>query len=159
MTAESFLARLERIKETGPGRYIASCPGHDDRNPSLAVRVLDDGRVLVHCFGGCGVQDIVGAVGMTVAGLFPDRPPTQTTLPTKGLKLKPAEALMLLGHEIVAANLIVHDLVTILRRGEMPSELALSRLAQCSGRIQTVRGVTEAITPPELVAIRRGLAA
>jgi hypothetical protein len=36
------------------------------------VRLLQDGRVLVHCFSGCGAADVIGAVGLEYADLFPE---------------------------------------------------------------------------------------
>ena len=55
MTAATFLDRLDGVKRTGAGRWLARCPAHDDKRASLAVRELDDGRVLVHDFAGCAV--------------------------------------------------------------------------------------------------------
>lgn len=72
--ADKLLSRLQRVKRTGPGRWIASCPTREDRHPSLAIRELDDGRVLVHDFGGDDVASILAAVGLDLADLFPDRP-------------------------------------------------------------------------------------
>jgi hypothetical protein len=43
----------------------------------LAIRELADGRVLVHDFGGCAVEDVLGAVGMKMADLFPERIDTE----------------------------------------------------------------------------------
>lgn len=73
MTAAALLDRLHHVRQTGPGRWIARCPTHDDRRPSLSVRELDDGRVLVHCFAGCGADEVVHAVGLTLADLMPPR--------------------------------------------------------------------------------------
>jgi hypothetical protein len=36
--------------------FMALCPGHDDRSPSLSVRQLPDGFVLLHCFAGCDTR-------------------------------------------------------------------------------------------------------
>lgn len=69
--AEKLLAALDGVKRTGPGRYVAKCPAHDDRRPSLTIRELDDGRVLVKDWSGCSAQDICAAVGLTLADLFP----------------------------------------------------------------------------------------
>ncbi len=76
MTApiDKILPHLTRVKRTAPGKWIACCPAHEDRSPSLAVRELDDGRVLLHCFAGCSVEEIVGAVGLGMEDLFPPRP-------------------------------------------------------------------------------------
>jgi len=75
MKAEAFLSRCEKVRRTGDGTWIACCPAHEDRNPSMTVRELEDGRVLVHCFAGCAVDSILGAVGMDFDALFPDKPP------------------------------------------------------------------------------------
>lgn len=75
MSADSLLSRLDGVKQTGPGRWIARCPAHDDKSPSLSVRDADNGVVLAHCFAGCGVDSILGAVGLTINDLFPDRLP------------------------------------------------------------------------------------
>lgn len=73
MSANTLLSRLEHVKQTGPRRWIARCPAHDDRGPSLSIRELEDGRVLVHDFGGCDVSEVVAAVGMELSELFPPR--------------------------------------------------------------------------------------
>lgn len=76
--ADKLLENLDRVKSTGPGTWLASCPTsahpHGDRSRGLSVREGEDGRVLIHCFGGCPVDDIVGAVGLQLADLFPPRP-------------------------------------------------------------------------------------
>ena len=75
MTAEDLAARLHG-KRTAGG-WIARCPAHDDKNPSLSIGAADDGRVLLKCFAGCDFAAIVGALGLTAADLAPpddDRP-------------------------------------------------------------------------------------
>lgn len=74
MSADTLLSRLDRVKRTGPDKWMARCPAHDDKGPSLAVRELDDGRTLVHCFAGCSVHEVVAAVGLELSDLFPPRP-------------------------------------------------------------------------------------
>lgn len=73
-SVDQLLARLAGVKRNGPGRWMARCPAHEDRRPSLSIRELEDGRTLLHCFGGCSVDDVLGAVGMDVADLFPPKP-------------------------------------------------------------------------------------
>jgi hypothetical protein len=55
MTAAD-LARALGGRKSGEG-WMARCPAHDDRNPSLSINDRG-GRVLVHCFAGCP-QDAV----------------------------------------------------------------------------------------------------
>ncbi len=69
----TLLDRLEAVRETGSSRWIARCPAHDDSSPSLAVRELDDGRILLHDFGGCHVTDVLAALGMQMEDLFSER--------------------------------------------------------------------------------------
>lgn len=51
----------------------ARCPAHEDHVASLSVRLGDDGRVLVHCHAGCTLDDVLGALGLSVADLFEAR--------------------------------------------------------------------------------------
>jgi hypothetical protein len=81
MNIDDFLARLEKVKKTGPDRWRACCPGHDDKQPSLSIRVTEDTRILVHCWAGCSVYEITAGAGVKVADLMPPRPLTSTNLP------------------------------------------------------------------------------
>ena len=74
-----MLARLERVRRT-PRGWVALCPAHGDRNPSLSVATGDDGKVLLYCFAGCTVADIVSAIGIEMSQLFP---PTDTWRPSR----------------------------------------------------------------------------
>src|SRR3546814_6367589 len=47
-----LLARLEGVQKSGNG-WRARCPGCAGRSRKLSVGVSDDGRILLHCFGGC----------------------------------------------------------------------------------------------------------
>lgn len=73
MTADTLLNRLDKVKTTGPGRWVACCPAHPDKRPSLHIKECDDGRVLVHCFIGCSVGAILAAVGLEFSDLFPEK--------------------------------------------------------------------------------------
>jgi hypothetical protein len=73
MTAEALLDRLDAVRPTGPGRWIAKCPAHPDRRASLSIREADDDKTLLHCFAGCSVHDVVAAAGVELGDLFPPR--------------------------------------------------------------------------------------
>ena len=56
----------EDIAEALSGRkagseWVALCPAHEDRNPSLSIRVRN-GRVLVHCHAGCSQASVLSAL-------------------------------------------------------------------------------------------------
>jgi hypothetical protein len=38
------------------------------------VRELNDGRVLINCFGGCGAAQVLDAIGLGYDALFPSKP-------------------------------------------------------------------------------------
>ena len=74
MAAEVLLSRLTKVRKTGPSKWSACCPAHDDQGPSLALRETEDGRTLIHCFAGCSAHDVVSATGLTLSDLMPPRP-------------------------------------------------------------------------------------
>jgi hypothetical protein len=73
--AEFFVSKLTQVREVPPGswkgRWLALCPAHEDKNPSLAVTEHQDGRLLIKCWAGCGAIDIVNALGLELKDLFP----------------------------------------------------------------------------------------
>ncbi len=66
-----LLNKLEKVKGS-KGRWIACCPAHVDRSPSLAITETDDGRILLKCFAGCSAQQVVEAVGMDLTDYHGD---------------------------------------------------------------------------------------
>lgn len=69
---DALLHRLERVQRSGQG-WRADCPnGHKSRG-TLSVAQGDDGRVLLHCFAGCGTADVLGALGLALADVMPER--------------------------------------------------------------------------------------
>lgn len=69
---EYILDRLEGVRQSGRS-HMAKCPAHDDRSPSLRVSEGDDGRALVFCLAGCTTDDVLDAIGLSRADLFPPR--------------------------------------------------------------------------------------
>lgn len=74
MSADKILSQLDGVRKSGQGRWSAKCPAHKDRTASLSVRELGDGQVLVHCFAGCSVHDVLSATGLDINNLFPEKP-------------------------------------------------------------------------------------
>jgi hypothetical protein len=70
MTAEDFVKLLDGVRQTAQG-WTASCPAHDDSNPSLSISVGNDGRVLLHCHAGCTIAEICEALDLHFRDLFP----------------------------------------------------------------------------------------
>lgn len=68
-----FLARasLQGLRKNANG-YLARCPAHVDRTPSLSIGEGDDGCVLVKCHAGCELDDILAALDLEARDLFAD---------------------------------------------------------------------------------------
>jgi hypothetical protein len=112
---DRVLPLLSKVRRRQPGQWSACCPAHEDWRPSLSVRETPDGAVLIHCFAGCDVADVVGALGLELHELFPPKDkPTNSPSRTARL-LTPGQALELLHDEaqiiaVCGAN-IAHGVV------------------------------------------------
>lgn len=69
---DSILSKLDKVKSTSNGKWLALCPAHPDKSPSLAIKLTDDGKILIHCFAGCHVTDVVAAIGLELSDLMPE---------------------------------------------------------------------------------------
>ena len=72
MSADKLLSLLCNVRLIRPGNWMASCPAHEDHHPSLSIREMKDGRVLLHDFAGCSVAAILAATALTFEDLFPE---------------------------------------------------------------------------------------
>jgi hypothetical protein len=72
MSIDNILGRLQKVRKSGADNWIACCPAHDDRKPSLAIKHADDGKILIKCWSGCQPGEILGALGLTFMDLFPE---------------------------------------------------------------------------------------
>ena len=134
--AERFVQRLSKVKGRN-GSWTACCPAHEDKSPSLSVREADDGRVLVHCFGGCDVHSVLGAVGMDMSDLYSDREERLDSNQV-GKPLKPAfyasDLLRIASFECLVVMIAAYDM----RRGKKLSEEDMTRLETAQQRIEEV---------------------
>lgn len=71
MNIDHLIQALPHCKSTGTDQWHARCPAHDDHSPSLSIKSLSDGRILIHCHAGCGAEEILEAIGMDMSDLFP----------------------------------------------------------------------------------------
>lgn len=66
----SELATLLHAKKVTRGKWVARCPSHSDRKPSLSIA---DGKkaVVIKCMSaGCETREILKALGLTWSDLF-----------------------------------------------------------------------------------------
>jgi len=71
MSTLELLSLLDGVRPRGIGKWVARCPSHQDRNPSLSIGEEAD-RILLHCFALCETQGIAAALGLTMADLYFD---------------------------------------------------------------------------------------
>ncbi|MDX9976196.1 MAG: DNA primase [FCB group bacterium] len=136
MSAETLIARLDGVRDRGHGRWIAKCPAHGDRSPSLSIRETGDGTILVKCFAGCGAADIVAAVGLELRDLFPAPLPTGThSRPPTRHRLPASDRLAIIDREALAVCIIAGDLA----RGKPATGELRERLHAAARRIGGAR--------------------
>lgn len=119
---DNFLSRLEKVKRNGKG-YLACCPAHNDKTPSMTIKETSSGSVVFHCFAGCAPESIVSAIGLTFSDLYPD---------SRGYK--PAKPNLDLEYNIIAIAKECR------RRGKPISEMDKNRVALAVHRIKAVEG-------------------
>lgn len=59
LSAQNIAQGLQRWKRTSKDSFMACCPAHDDKNPSLHISESNEGLILVHCFSGCSQQAVI----------------------------------------------------------------------------------------------------
>ena len=61
-----FMA-LHKFRVIGTNKFVACCPAHDDKTPSLSLTDVGD-KVLFHCFAGCSQAEVIEA--LRIRGLW-----------------------------------------------------------------------------------------
>ena len=167
MRAEELIELLDGVRSCAGG-WSARCPAHDDHRNSLAVGEGEDGKILLTCFAGCTVDQIVKALGLTMPQLFPH--PVRPRLTVEALafdKRLPGAFLRSLGvrdaeHGVEIPYLDLDGNVACLRRrtalsagagsswpsGTKPVPYGLDRLgdAQAEGQLVLVEGESDCWT-------------
>ena len=135
MIADKLLSRLEKVKAKGDNSWMACCPAHNDKNPSLIVTEKDE-RVLIHCFSHqCDVSDIVQAVGLELSDLFPEQIKIEGSRPIKKKRF-PAEAIL----EALADELAITEIgLAALDNGGTLNQKAQARMKEASNRFTNAR--------------------
>ena len=109
MVIDNLLSKLDKVKPTGNGKYLACCPAHPDKSPSLAIKKTDDEKLLLHCFSGCSVIDILAAIGLELSDLMPENPNYQKG--NKPPRFNKYELFDRLIHESIILSLAIRQLL------------------------------------------------
>ncbi len=135
MSVETVLSRLDKVRSTGRDKWIASCPAHADKSPSLAIKETSDGTVLLHCFAGCQTPGIVHAIGLELSDLFPAQL-TDSRAKRPQRNWSASEAIAYVASESLIAAVCAADIA----KGES-TEQSLATLWRAAGRLAAAHEV------------------
>lgn len=128
----NIISHLHKVKRISDGRYIALCPCHNDKKPSLNVAITPEGVVLIKCFA-CGATglDVCEALGVKPSSLFPpnDNPSSYEIKKRQGFS-----AWQML-HAIEKDALVVLIAARMLLSGEILPEYDVTYLGEVVVRI------------------------
>ena len=128
----ALLSRLPKVKRYG-NSYRACCPAHGGDGQNLKISQTQEGHILLKCFShGCAVEDIVGAIGLTLQDIMPEERHSETVKPKANL-LTASEGLKLVQYE---ARLVLASAYAI-RKGQFLAD-DLARLEKSVTRINNV---------------------
>jgi hypothetical protein len=69
----SALEALGRVPRRCGASWMAQCPAHEDRHPSLSLSEGSDGKALLKCHAGCDLASILAGLGLEQSALFEAR--------------------------------------------------------------------------------------
>jgi hypothetical protein len=143
MSLDHILSKLDDVKRSGRDKYIARCPAHADRSPSLSIKLTDDGRTLLHCFSGCAVHEITGAIGLQMSGLFP---PRDAYAHDASKPIRPAfsanDVLACVAHQCITVLIAARQMTS----GSALSEADYETLSKAVTLIQNALALTKGVT-------------
>lgn len=132
---DTVLGRLDNPKPTGRDRWRSACPSCGGSNASaLSIGIGDDDAVLIKCFKGCDVSQVLVAMGLEMQDLFPPGPePGGGRPPLKRRAMVSArQAIDLIEFETLLVWTAAHNLAA----GHTLKPDDLARLDVASQRIQ-----------------------
>lgn len=77
-----ILAALDGVKKRGKDKWFALCPCHKEKTPSLSINLLNDGKIMIYCFG-CGANgvEVYRELGLNLDELFGGKKLESTHVP------------------------------------------------------------------------------
>lgn len=128
----ALLSRMEKVRRYGDS-WRACCPAHGGDGQNLKISQTPEGHILLKCFShGCAVEDIVGAIGLTLQDIMPESR-YKETIKSKPNLLSHSEGMSLIKFEaqVVLASAYAQ------RKGEFSTD-DLARLEVSMNRIHNV---------------------
>jgi hypothetical protein len=126
----NLLNKLNKVKRTSTNQYIACCPAHDDKSPSLSITDKGDGKILINCYAGCGTEDVLDSIGMSFEDIMPPKVIEHKVAPIKQ-RVYASDALKVIQLESRIVIMAAYEL----RRNKPMTEQDLARLKLAMERI------------------------
>lgn len=137
---DKLLNNLTKVKRTGQDSWLACCSAHEDKSPSLAIKQTADGMILLKCFAGCSVEEVLGAIGLTFDDLYPEKPYTEHARKPDRMPFNPRDVLAAVSKESMIVALVA-DKVS---RGKAITEKDRDRVTLAMSRLQTAAEICHA---------------
>ena len=132
-----ILSLLDGVRENGGDNYMSRCPAHEDRSPSLSIKICGDGRILLHCFAGCEVEAILDAIDLKFSDVMPERIGSDHSYRSVRRRPPARDALIAMDHAALVVAIIGADMI---ENGEL-NTATWDLLAEAVGKINTARAV------------------
>jgi hypothetical protein len=139
MSADQILSHLAKVRKMGPDRWMACCPSHQDKSPSLSIRETSDGRVLLHCWTGCSANEILESVGLTFDALFPEK--LTDHAPRERIPFSHREAMAALVPEMLMVALIGRQMTKGVANDYKTQQALITAVSRISAAHSYVEGL------------------
>lgn len=137
MNVEDFLSRLQNVRRVGHGRWIASCPAHDDAHPSMNIKEEPD-KILFLCRAGCRSDQVVKAMGLQWRDVFTEQVSVGSYNRSLNRAFPAADVLEALGEEALVVAVAASNIAA----GVELTEEDRKRVLQAANRIDSARRLT-----------------
>lgn len=137
----TVLGRLDGVQRSGNG-WRAKCPACGGASRKVSIAEGDDGRVLLHCFGGCDAASVAQAAGLSVSDLFPIKSTEDTPESRRRTRRAAREAQWGAALEMLALEArVVHLAGWEVQAGRMLNPDDAARVARAVERISDARAI------------------
>ena len=140
---DALLSRLDHVQH-GTHGWRADCPNGHKTHGTLSLAQGDNGRLLLHCFAGCSTADVLGALGLALADVMPERlrdesPEGRRTAQQRFRLASVTAAIGVIEREARIVHLAGCDLL----RGNVLDVADVQRLGEAVERIEAAREVLQ----------------
>lgn len=134
MSVDKLLNGLQKVKRTSNQSWMACCPSHTDRSPSLSIKDTGEGRLILKCFAGCETIDVLGALGLDWEDVMPPKTEFTPTVKPQKHTIYANDALRVVKTEAQIITMAAMDIT----KGRTINEAEMNRIRLAMKRILTL---------------------